>query len=72
MFISRRKHEKLLREAVHKAEEHVREEFYHREEHSHIIEELNRIRGKVAKLEKILDPTEGCSCGCNEKTVGHL
>ena len=69
MFISKRKHEKLLQEAVLKAENQVREEFYHREAHDHINEELIKLRGKVAKLERVLDPTEGCDCNCNEKTV---
>lgn len=58
MFISKRKHEKLLQEAAYKAEERVREEFYHQEAHDRINRELNELRGKVAKLEKILEPTE--------------
>lgn len=69
MFISKRKHEKLLQEAVTKAEEKVREEFYHREEHMRIDTKLEKLHARVTKLERALEPQEGCGCNCNEKTA---
>ena len=69
MFISKHKHEKLLQEAVMKAEDKAREEFYHREEHMSIGNKLEELRVRVTELEQKLESTEGCSCNCNEKTA---
>ena len=62
MFISRRKHEKLLREAVYEAVEETRQEFYQREENAALRREVSELREQVCKLQRLLDMKQGCRC----------